>query len=305
MQTGINAAQRGAGNTRITMVTNITSNTVNVIFNYILINGKFGFPVMGIHGAALATVIGNGVAMIMSIISISKKDCFVSIVYIIKEKVKPGVIYLKNIINVGYSLFFEQVLMRFGYMATAIMAANQGTYAMAAHQVAMNTMTLSFAFGDGLSHAAVALIGRSLGEGDKKKAIDYGDTCKMIGIVISVITCITYLFGSKWLMNMFFEEQEIVSIGVSIMYIVIVTVLFQIRQIMIAGCLRGAGDTLYTAIVSTISITITRTLCSYLFGYVFGFGIIGVWIGIVADQFTRFVLYEIRFNRGNWVNIKI
>ena len=305
MQMGINSAQRGAGNTRITMVTNITSNTVNVCFNYILINGKFGFPALGIQGAALATVLGNVVAMIMSIISITKKDCFVSIVYIIKEKVKPGFIYLKHIINVGYSVFFEQMLMRLGFMATALMAANQGNYAMAAHQVGMNIMGLSFSFGDGLQHAAVALIGRSLGEGDKEKAKQYGATCQMIGGVISVALSLIYFFGAKWLMNLFFDEEEIIKIGVSIMYTIIVTVLFQIRQIVYTGALRGAGDTFYTAVSAAVSVTVTRTVFSYLFAYVFHWGITGVWMGVVADQMTRFILCGIRFRKGNWVNIKI
>lgn len=60
LQMGINAAQRGAGNTRITMRTNLVSNTVNIIFNYLLIQGHFGFPALGIEGAGLATVAGHG-----------------------------------------------------------------------------------------------------------------------------------------------------------------------------------------------------------------------------------------------------
>ena len=59
LQMGINSAQRGAGNTRITMRTNLVSNTVNIIFNYLLIQGHFGFPALGIRGAALATVLGT------------------------------------------------------------------------------------------------------------------------------------------------------------------------------------------------------------------------------------------------------
>ena len=67
IQMGINSSQRGAGNTRITMRTNLASNTVNVIFNYLLIGGKFGFPALGVRGAALATVLGTVVASVMSI----------------------------------------------------------------------------------------------------------------------------------------------------------------------------------------------------------------------------------------------
>lgn len=305
IQMGINSAQRGAGNTKITMRTNITSNTLNIIFNYLLINGHFGFPALGIRGAAIATVLGTVVSSVMSVISIMKPDGFVSIPYILKEKVRPSLSALKNIIHVGYSVFFEQILMRIGFMATAIMAANQGNAAMAAHQVGMNIMGLSFSFGDGLQAAAVALIGRSLGEKRPDKAQEYGRVCQMIGGIVSVLLALIYFFGAKLLMRMFFSEADIVDIGVHIMYVIIVTVLFQIRQVIYMGCLRGAGDTLYTALVCTISVTIIRTFASYVCGYTFSWGITGIWLGVLGDQISRYILATIRFKKGKWTEIKI
>ena len=305
LQMGINSAQRGAGNTRITMRTNLVSNTVNIIFNYLLIQGHFGFPALGIRGAALATVLGTVVSSIMSIWSVWKKDNFISIPYILLNKIRPGWEAMKNIVKVGYSVFAEQVLMRIGFMLTAIMAADQGTSAMAAHQVGMNIMGLSFSFGDGLQATAVALIGYSLGAGKPEKAKAYGRTCRMIGGVISVILAVTYFFGANLLMEMFFEEKDIVAIGVSIMRVIIFVVILQIAQVIYMGCLRGAGDTLYTAVASTVSVTIMRTLGSYFFGYVLHMGITGIWLGVVADQLSRFVFASIRFRRGKWTEIKI
>ena len=305
IQMGINSAQRGAGNTKITMRTNITSNTLNIIFNYLLINGHCGFPALGIMGAALATVLGTVVSCIMSVISIMKSDFFVSIPYIIKEKIMPSMRALKNLVKVGYSVFFEQILMRIGFMMTAIMAAHQGNAAMAAHQVGMNIMALSFSFGDGLQAAAVALIGRSLGEKKPEKAKEFGRTCQMIGGIISVALAVIYFFGARLLMGLFFEEAEIVGIGVGIMRLIIIIVLFQIRQVIYMGCLRGAGDTLYTAIASTISVTLIRTGVSYLCGYALGWGIAGIWMGVLGDQISRYVFAAIRFKKGKWVQIKI
>ena len=305
IQMGINSAQRGAGNTRITMRTNITSNTINIIFNYLLINGHFGFPALGIAGAAYATVLGTVVAAVMSIISISKTGSFLNILFIIKKKIRPTLSALKSLVRVGYSVFFEQMLMRVGFMATAIMAAGQGTAAMAAHQVGMNIMSLSFSFGDGLQSAAVALIGRSLGENKPDKAKEYGSACQMIGGLISIVLAVIYFFGAGLLMRMFFKEPEIVDIGISIMHIIIVVVLFQIRQVIYMGCLRGAGDTLYTALASTVSVTIIRTAVSYLFGYTFGLGIAGIWMGVVGDQVARYIFAAIRFKAGKWVKIQI
>lgn len=305
VQMGINSAQRGAGNTRITMRTNLVSNTVNILFNYLLIQGHLGFPALGIQGAALATVLGTVVSSIMSILSVWKEDNFISLPYIFREKIKPALGALKNIVKVGYSVFAEQLLMRIGFMLTAIMAADQGTAAMAAHQVGMNIMGLSFSFGDGLQATAVALIGYQLGAKQPERARQYGKTCRMIGTVISVVLAVVYFFGARPLMELFFEEEEIVVIGIGIMRIIIFVVILQIAQVIYMGCLRGAGDTLYTAVASTISVTLVRTLGSYFFGYVLHWGITGIWMGVVADQLSRFLFGSIRFRQGKWTEIKI
>lgn len=305
IQMGINAAQRGAGNTKITMRTNVTSNLVNIVFNYLLIDGNFGFPALGIKGAAIATVLGTVVASIMSVLSLFEKDCFVSIPYIIGNKIRPAVSAFQSLVKVGYSVFFEQMLMRIGFMATSIMAAKMGTAQMAAHQVGMNIMSLSFSFGDGLQATAVALIGRSLGQAREDLAKEYGRTCRMLGLCISVCLAFFYFFGGKILMSAFFSEKEIVKIGVGITRIIILVVIFQVSQVIYMGCLRGAGDTGYTAMASIISVTIIRTAFSYLCGYMLGFGINGVWMGILADQVSRFFFGSIRFKQGKWTKIKI
>lgn len=305
IQMGINAAQRGAGNTKITMRTNLVSNTVNVIFNYLLIGGNFGFPALGIRGAALATVLGTVVASVMSILSVCKKDTFVSILFIIQEKLRPTWEAFRNIAKVGYSVFIEQILMRIGFMMTSLMAAAQGTDAMAAHQVGMNIMGLSFSFGDGLQATAVALIGYSLGAKDPELAKRYGSICRTIGGCISMVLAVFYFLGGGLLYSLFFEEAHIVDIGKRIMCIMAIIVILQVSQVIYMGCLRGAGDTLYTAIVSTVSVTIMRTAGSYFFCYVLNWGIVGIWMGVVVDQVSRLVLASTRFKQGKWIQIKI
>lgn len=301
----INAAQRGSGNTMIAMRTNIVSNVVNIIANYLLIQGHLGFPALGIAGAAIATVFGTVIACIMSFASLFRRDGFVSIYYIMEQQIRPALEPIISIIKLGFSVFIEQILMRVGFMSTAMMAAKMGTNALAAHQVGMNILGLTFSFGDGMQVAAVALIGRSLGEGSPDKAKAYGKTCRMIGLGISCVLAVVYFFGGEWLYHLFFAEQEIVDIGVMIIRIMIIIVLFQVSQVIYMGCLRGAGDTTYTAIASTISVTIIRTSASYFFGFVMGLGMAGIWMGILADQISRFLFASIRFKQGKWTKIHI
>lgn len=301
----INAAQRGSGNTMIAMRTNVTSNVVNMIFNYLLIQGHFGFPALGMMGAALATVLGTVVACIMSFLSLFRRDNFVSIPYMLEKKIKFSMRPIVSMVKLGFSVFIEQILMRIGFMSTAMMAAGMGTAAMAAHQVGMNIMSLTFSFGDGMQVAAVALIGRSLGEGNPDKARVYGKTCQLIGLCISLCIAVVYFFGGEALYRLFFEEEEIIAYGIQIIRVIMVIVLFQVSQVIYMGCLRGAGDTTYTAMASTISVTFIRTAASYLLGFTLGLGMVGIWLGVLADQLSRFLFASIRFMQGKWTKIHI
>ena len=305
IQMGFNSAQRGAGNTRITMRTNLVGNSINIIFNYLLIGGHFGFPAWGIRGAAIATVFGTMVASVMSILSVCKKDTFVSLIYIWEKHIRPKFTAFKELVYVAYSVFIEQLLIRVGFMATSIMAANLGTEAMAAHQVGMNIMALSFSFGDGLQATAVALIGYSLGAKQPEMAKEYGRTCQMVGACISVVLAVVYFLGGGWLYSMFFEEASIVALGVTIMRLMIIIVMMQISQVIFNGCLRGAGDMAYTAKTTVFSVTLVRTVSSYFFAYILNWGILGIWLGVVADQLTRLILSSMRFKKGKWTQIKI
>ncbi len=301
----INAAQRGVGNTKIAMRTNVTANLLNMIGNYLLIGGNFGFPALGIKGAALATVFGTVVACGMSILSLFSKDGFISVYYMIKKRVHLRISALGNIMNIGSNIFLEQLLLRIGFMSTAVMTAKLGTDAFAAHQVGMNVMSLSFSFGDGMQVAAVALIGRSLGEERPEMAKLYGFICQRMGNGISLILAVLYLLGGRTFFGLYFEESHIVAMGVQIMQVIVIVVMLQISQVIYMGCLRGAGDVRFTTIVSTFSVTFVRTVSSYLLCYPLGLGLMGIWFGVVCDQLCRFILTRWRFRSGVWVKVKI
>ena len=301
----VNAAQRGAGNTKIAMKTNVAANLVNVCFNYLLIEGRFGFPALGVRGAAIATVIGSAVGCVMSLAAACRNDGFIDLRYLWKERIRPTLDVAKSMVKLGSSVFAEQLLMRAGFLSVAVMAARMGTAAFAAHQVGMNVMSLSFSFGDGMQVAAVTLIGQSLGRKDIEGAKIYGSCCQLIGKIIAICLAVVYLTGGAFLYRLFFEEEEIIAIGVEIMRVIVFIVILQISQVIYMGCLRGAGDVLYTTMASTISVTLIRPLASYLLCYTAGFGIIGIWFGVLADQVSRFLFTSLRFRSGKWTKIKI
>lgn len=299
----LNAAQRGAGNTRIAMLTNVISNTVNVIFNYLLIGGNFGFPALEVRGAALATVIGTVCACCLSIASVLRRDGFINL-----RAVKGWVAdrtSVRSLLNVGSSAFVEQLCLRVGFLLFAMTVAHLGTTEMAAHQIGMNMMSMSFSFGDGLSVASVTLIGQSLGRKRPDMAKLYGNVCQKLGLICAFLVATVYFLFGKQIFMLFSQEAPILEYGSVIMRILSITLFFQIEQVVLFGCLRGAGDTRFTALVSLISVTCIRPGMSWLLCYPLGIGLIGAWLGTFCDQVLRFILTSIRFRKGQWIKIRL
>ncbi len=301
----INAAQRGSGNTRIAMTTNVTSSIVNVVFNYLLIGGHLGFPKLGLVGAAIATVLGTVIAFIMSVRSLFAKESYLSVPFIKTEKIRASLEAMQSIFRLGSNMFLENIAMRVGFVYTAVIAAKLGTDAFAAHQVGMNFLSLGFSFGDGMQVTAVALIGRSLGERNIEKAKRYGSLCQRTGLAISCILAVILYFFGRNLFSLFFTDDHVLSMGVMICRFIMVIILFQISQIIYGGALRGAGDVKYTLFAALISVTLIRTGVTWLLTGVFPLGLVGIWIGILADQVSRFVLLSRRFRKGEWAEMLI
>lgn len=301
----INAGQRGSGNTQIAFTTNLVSSIINIFFNYLLINGNFGFPKLGVTGAAIATVLGAFVAAIMSFSSLFRKSSYMSFRLIKKYKLHFSNFIFKEILGLGSNIFVENIAARIGFLVTAITAAKLGTDQFAAHNVGMNLLSITFSFGDGMQVAAVALTGNALGARKKEEAIKYGKTCQEIGLSISIILSVILVLFRKNIFRMFFDDENIIAMGSIITFYLIFIVIFQISQIIFGGALRAAGDVKYTLAVSLISITFIRSAATIFFVNILHLGIQGIWMGIMADQISRFIGLWLRFRKGDWVNIEI
>lgn len=301
----INAGQRGSGNTQIAFTTNLVSSIVNIFFNYLLINGNFGFPKLGVTGAAIATVLGAFIAAVMSFSSLFRRSSYMSFGLIKKYKLTFSNFIFKEIFGLGSNIFIENIAARIGFLVTAITAAKLGTDQFAAHNVGMNLLSLSFSFGDGMQVAAVALTGNCLGARKKDEAVKYGKTCQEIGLTISIIISVILVLFRKNIFRLFFDDDKIIAMGSVITFYLIFIVIFQISAIIFGGALRAAGDVKYTLAVSLISITFIRSAATLFFVNIIHLGLQGIWIGVLADQVSRFIGLWTRFRKGDWVNIEI
>ena len=299
----INAAQRGCGKTKISMWTNIASNLVNIVFNYLLINGIWIFPRLEVAGAAIATAMGACVAFIISTATMFRRHNYLSFYH------KSIWTFRRNILNpilkVSSSAFVEQVFMRIGFFAYAAIIARLGTTSYSTHLICMNILSLSFSFGDGLSIAASALVGQNLGAKRSDLSIIYGKTGQRLAFMVSTVIFFVFMFGGEFLVSLFSNEQAIISLGASIMIIASFTTHAQTSQVVMSGCLRGAGDTAYTAVTSFISIALIRPFLTWLLCFPLGLDLYGAWIALGLDQMFRLIVSFRRFSSGKWSMISL
>lgn len=299
----INAAQRGIGNTKISMRTNVTANIINLVFNYVLINGIWFFPELGVTGAAIATAMGSFVAFLMSVYSITRTDNYLYTNLKKDWKIKKAAII--DFLPIASSAFSEQLFMRIGFFLYAMSVAKLGTIAFATHQICMNIISISFSIGDGLSVANSSLVGQSLGKKDPKLANEYSKATQKIGMLASAILTFILLIFRDQIMSLFTNDPQIIELGGEIMYFIVITIIFQITQVITAGGLRGAGDVKFTAILTLLSVTIIRPILTIFLCFTLELGLIGAWFSLFLDQFIRFLATRMRFKTGKWMKIKV
>ena len=169
----------------------------------------------------------------------------------------------------------ESFFVAFAGLIDSLMVSSLGSYAVAAVGLTTQPKFIGLSLFFALNVSISALVARRRGEEKPEEAN------RILGPSILFIV--------------------VSSVMLSILFVVI----FQISQVVYMGCLRGAGDTFYTAVASTISVTFIRTIGSLLGGYVLELGIIGIWLGVLADQISRFLFASTRFKKGKWTQIKI
>jgi putative MATE family efflux protein len=299
----ISAAQRGIGNTKISLKINLTANIVNIILNFLLIEGRFGFPRLEVRGAAIATAIGNFVGLMIAIYSLTQKKSYLKLGYV--KSLRPNWLMIKLISRIGGNAVFEQICLRIGFLFYARVVAELGTFAFSAHQIGMQMMVLTFTIADGLSVASTALVGQNLGRKRPDISIIYGKISQRMALcasifMIGVILSTRYLFA-----RLFTQDPQLIDTAAHLLVIMAAIQPLQTSQVVMAGSLRGAGDTRYVAMTMLLAISFCRPFFSVMMVHFLHLGLTGAWFALFFDQTIRFVMLYKRFAGGRWTSIEI
>lgn len=294
----ITSALRGTGQTKISMIYNMTANVVNVCLNYCLINGNLGAPALGVNGAAIATVCGQMVGFIFACVVITRKTQYLR--FRISDGLRPDWGILRDIAKIGIPAMIEQLAMRLGNILYNRTISTLGTNAYATHQICFNLNSMTFMIGQALSSPCTSLVGQSIGKKRLDVADAFGKVAKRIGISIASLVALFFFFCGKLLAVLYTDDPVIIDSCVEILKLIAPLILLVTMQSIDGGLLRGAGDTRYTAMVILFTTAVCRAGFAYLFVTILNKGLKGAWYGFIIDQVLRTGLIGLRYRTGKW-----
>ncbi|MBR3874368.1 MAG: MATE family efflux transporter [Clostridia bacterium] len=301
------AAMRAIGKTRVTMTTNITANLINVCLNYVLINGKLGFPALGVRGAAIATLCGTVTASFICIAVVLQKGGYYHLALPRFDRLT-----LSGLTKVGSSSMVEAVCLRAGFLILARLIAGIGTNAFAAYQIVGQVTSLSFTLGDGVGTAGTSLVGQSLGAKRKDLAMAHAGVAYRMGVIVALGLMLVITLFSRQIALLFTNEEEIIYSVTLSLYLVIASMIAQNGRVVRSGTLRGAGDVKYVAMCALLSVTLLRPILTWVFCYPLNhllpgwqLAVLGPWLAFLLDAVIRNQLLGRRVRQGKWLDIKL
>ncbi|APY07579.1 MATE family efflux transporter [Winogradskyella sp. J14-2] len=294
----------GMSLTKYPMYATLVANILNVAINYVLIFGKFGFPQMGIVGAAVGTLVSRFTMLFFLWWLLAKRHrsrAYVTNIKFFKLSKQP----LKKLTNLGLpsamQMFFEVAI----FTAAIWLSGLLGKNAQAANQIALNLSSMTFMVAMGLSVAAMVRVGNQKGLKDYKNLKRIAESIFFVGFIFAVIFALLFVIFHKALPELYvdlddpanaMDTAEVVKIAATLL---LASAVFQISdslQVIALGALRGLQDVKIPTIITFISYWVIGFPISYYLGKEDAYGSLGIWLGLLAGLSAAALLLFIRFN---------
>jgi MATE family multidrug resistance protein len=294
----------GMSMTKYPMYATLIANIINVVLNYLLIFGKFGFPEMGMVGAAYGTLVSRIIMVIYLWTLLRYKERSRKIVRNIKLFTLDFSM-IKKIVNIGslsaMQMFFEVAIFTSAIWLSGLLGKNS----QAANQIALNLSSMTFMVAMGLSVASMIRVGNQKGLKNYKELRRIAFSIFLLGILLAVFFALLFFIFHKSLPNVYVDlndttnykdNMEVLSIASNLL---LAAAFFQISdsiQVVVLGALRGLQDVKIPTILTFISYWVVGFPVSYFLGTEEMYGSFGIWLGLLAGLTTASVLLFIRFN---------
>jgi len=291
-------ALNATGDTKTPMYVKLVSIVLNVGINYLLIFGNYGFPELGVVGAAVATVMVNMLELLVYVVLYIRK----------KTPFKPMVRFSKNIfyraLKVGLPASFERTLTMGSFTFFTVTIASYGTEVLAGYQIGLRVEGIAFMPGIGFTIAAMALMGQGLGA--KKPEQSREDVLLVMKYAIGLMFFLSFfmIFTPEWIVKFFTNDTQTIEEASLYLRIVGLSQIPLAISFVLSGALRGAGDTKRTLRISLTSLWLVRIIPAFVLTWYFH-NVVWVYIAMISDTFVKAFFMWRAFDKGEWKRIKV
>lgn len=293
----LSAVLRSENLARYPMLVILVVNVVNIAGNYALIFGHWGFPALGVEGAAIATAFSRGLALVL-------------LVFILWRKGWPPMRWalfrpfpwdkLRNLLSIGLPTAGEQLSYSLSQVVITFFINILGVQALAARTYAMNIIMFTFLFSLALAQGGAICIAQLIGQGHKQAAYVLGRYCLRLSIIISLCMAVASAGVGRLVMPLLTQDAAVVHLVGMVLLIDIALELGRAVNITMCTILAAAGDARYPFVVGVVVMWGVATAFGYVFGITLGFGLLGMWVAFTLDENIRAWLLSRRWESRVW-----
>lgn len=287
---------QGTGDTRTPMYAMIVVNALHILIAYPLIYGRWGLPQLGVQGAAIAVGIAEATGA-----------CYLTMKCFPLLHRSPHIRFdlFRTIWQVGAPVSGERIVQQAGILAYTKIVLLYGTVAYAAHQVGLSIESLSFLPGYGFAIAAATMVGQSIGAGKYTRAKLENWEANRLATAIMSIMGIVFFFFPYALLRAFTSDESVIELGTVFLKIVALIQIPLALTMVLAGSLRGAGDTHFIMVATTVGMWLVRVPIAFIAGIWLHLEVFYVWVAMIADWTLRMALMLWRYRSERWRAIQV
>ena len=288
---------RAQGNSKISMLSSLVMNVINIGGNAVLIYG-FG---MGVLGAALASLVSRAVSCLVVLYLLQKPACPLRVDGL--RALAPDGGLIRRILRVGIPAGIENGMFQIGKLSVSSLTSTLGTAAIAANAVANTASTFLNIPANAVGMAALTVVGQCLGAGEKEQAVYYSRRLLLTAYCGAwVMNLSAFLFANRFAISLFNLSPEAQTMALQVMvWFNFVSLFFWPSSFTLPNILRAAGDARFTMAVSILSMWVFRVGFCYVMVLGFHGRLLSIWMGMFLDWVFRSLCFFVRFARGRWM----
>ena len=288
---------RAQGNSKISMLSSLVMNVINIGGNAVLIYG-FG---MGVLGAALASLVSRAVSCLVVLWLLQRPACPLRVDGL--RALAPDGGLIRRILRVGIPAGIENGMFQIGKLSVSSLTSTLGTAAIAANAVANTASTFLNIPANAVGMAALTVVGQCLGAGEKEQAVYYSRRLLLTAYCGAwVMNLSAFLFANRFVISLFNLSPEAQTMALQVMvWFNFVSLFFWPSRFTLPNILRAAGDARFTMAVSILSMWVFRVGFCYVMVLGFHGRLLSIWMGMFLDWVFRSLCFFVRFARGRWM----